>query len=73
MEGLVWPSTSFMLYLLSNKDNMKKYEIEVIIEALKKQLNTTEEMWNNKENHAQIIGYLQGTVKGIIGHLETKI
>jgi hypothetical protein len=62
-----------MLYLLSNKDNMKKYEIEVIIEALKKQLNTTEEMWNNKENHAQIIGYLQGTVKGIIGHLETKI
>lgn len=52
---------------------MKKYEIEVLIETLKKQLNTTEEMWNNKENHAQIIGYLQGTVKGIIGHLETKI
>jgi len=52
---------------------MKKTEIEVIIEALKKQLNTTEEMWNNKEPHAQIVGYLQGTIKGVIGHLETKL
>jgi hypothetical protein len=52
---------------------MKKIEIEVIIEALKKQLNTTEEMWNNKESHAQIVGYLQGTIKGVIGHLETKL
>ena len=62
-----------MLYLLGNKDNMSKYEIEVVIEALRKQLDTTEEMWNNKEPHAQIVGYLQGTVKGIISHLETKI
>jgi len=52
---------------------MKKFEIEVIIETLKKQLNTTEEMWNNKESHAQIIGYLQGTIKGVISHLEAKI
>ena len=62
-----------MLYLLGNKDNMNKYEIEVVIEALRKQLNATEEMWNNKESHAQIVGYLQGTVKGVISHLETKI
>jgi hypothetical protein len=54
-------------------NNMSKYEIEVVIEALRKQLNTTEEMWNNKEPHAQIVGYLQGTVKGVISHLETKI
>ena len=52
---------------------MKKTEIEVVIEALRKQLNATEEMWNNKESHAQIVGYLQGTIKGVISHLETKI
>lgn len=52
---------------------MNKYEIEVVIEALRKQLDTTEQMWNNKESHAQIVGYLQGTVKGVISHLETKI
>ncbi len=62
-----------MLYLPSNKDNMNKIEIEVVIEALRKQLDTTEQMWNNKESHAQIVGYLQGTVKGVISHLETKI
>ena len=52
---------------------MKKTEIEVVIEALRKQLNATEEMWNNKESHAQIVGYLQGTIKGVISYLETKI
>ena len=52
---------------------MNKIEIEVIIETLRNQLNATEEMWNNKESHAQIVGYLQGTVKGVISHLETKI
>ena len=62
-----------MLYLPNNKDNMNKIEIEVVIEALRKQLDTTEQMWNNKESHAQIVGYLQGTVKGVISHLETKI
>jgi hypothetical protein len=62
-----------MLYLPSNKDNMNKYEIEVLIEMLKKQLNETEKMWNDKENHAVIVGYLTGTVKGVISHLETKL
>ena len=52
---------------------MKQYEIKVLIETLRNQLNTTEQMWNDKESHAQIIGYLQGTVKGVISHLETKI
>ncbi len=52
---------------------MKKYEIETLINALQKQLNTTEEMWNNKESHAQIVGYLQGTIKGVINHLKIQI
>ncbi len=62
-----------MLYLLGNKDNMNKYEIEVVIETLRKQLTETEKMWNDKESHAMIVGYLTGTVKGVISHLETKI
>ena len=63
-----------MLYLLGNKDDMNKYEIEVVIETLRKQLTETEKMWNDKEiSHAEIVGYLTGTVKGIISHLETKI
>lgn len=52
---------------------MKEYEIKVLIETLRKQLTETEKMWNDKESHAMIVGYLQGTVKGIISHLETKI
>ena len=52
---------------------MNKYEIEVVIEALRKQLTETEQMWNDKTSHAQIVGYLEGTIKGIISHLETKI
>jgi hypothetical protein len=73
MEGLVWPSTSLMLYLPSNKDNMNKYEIEVLKETLEKQLIEVQKMWDNKEPHAMIVGYLQGTVKGVISHLETKL
>ena len=53
---------------------MKKYEIEVLIETMQKNLAESEEMWNGKEiSHAQIVGYLQGTIKGVISHLETKI
>ena len=50
-----------------------KIETSQDFEELRKQLDTTEQMWNNKESHAQIVGYLQGTVKGVISHLETKI
>ena len=53
---------------------MKNYEIEVLKEMLEKQLAESDKMWNEKEvSHAQIVGYLQGTIKGIIGHLETKL
>lgn len=52
---------------------MKQYEIEAVIEALQNQLDESEKMWNDKVSHAQIIGYLQGTVKGIINHLESKV
>ena len=52
---------------------MKEYEIKVLIEALTKNLNESEQMWNDNLPHAQIVGYLQGTIKGIISHLETKV
>lgn len=31
-----------------------------------RQINESEEMWENKENHAKIIGYLQGALKGAL-------
>lgn len=52
---------------------MKQYEIEILIEALKANLASSDQQWNNKEPHAQIVGYLQGTIKGVISHLEGKI
>jgi hypothetical protein len=52
---------------------MNKTEIKVIIETLKIQLDVTERMWNDKESHATIVGYLQGTIKGVISHLENNI
>ena len=52
---------------------MKQYEIEILIEALKTNLASSDQQWDNKEPHAQIVGYLQGTIKGVISHLESKI
>jgi hypothetical protein len=52
---------------------MTKYEIKCLIEVLQDHLNESDKMWDNKLPHAQIIGYLQGTVKGIIGHLESNV
>ena len=52
---------------------MNKAEIEVVVEMLKVQLNETDKMWSEGKPHAMIVGFLQGTVKSTIEHLETKI
>ena len=52
---------------------MNKTEIEILIKALKTNLASSDQQWDNKEPHAQIVGYLQGTIKGVISHLEGKI
>ena len=53
---------------------MKKYEIEALIAALNKNLNEADVMWKDGETpHAQIVGYLQGTIKGVITFLEDKV
>jgi hypothetical protein len=48
-------------------DNHRKV---IISKILKDAILTSEEMWENKEPHAQIIGYLQGAIKVIIQHLD---
>jgi hypothetical protein len=52
---------------------MKTYEIQHVIDALVKNLNESEKMWEEKEPHATIIGYLQGTIKGVVNVLEAKV
>ena len=47
----------------------KKME-KFIINYLKKNLDESEKMWDEKEPHAKIIGYLQGTIKSLIQSLE---
>ena len=52
---------------------MNKAEIEVLVEMLKVQLHETDKMWSEGKPHAMIVGFLQGTVKSTIEHLETKV
>jgi hypothetical protein len=49
---------------------MTKTEKKQLRESLLKFLNDSEKMWNEKTPHAQIIGFLQGTIKQTIYHLE---
>ena len=35
-------------------------------EELVRNLKESEQMWKDKENHAKIIGYLQGALKGAL-------
>jgi hypothetical protein len=45
----------------------KKY----ILELLKQSIIDTDEIWKTQsKSHAHIIGYLQGTIKGVIEELE---
>jgi hypothetical protein len=52
---------------------MKKEEIKVLVELLDEQLTVTNKMWDDKESHAMIIGYLQGTIKAVRGHLNNNL
>jgi hypothetical protein len=51
---------------------MKKYEIEALINSLKRVITESDEKWNNKVSHTEIIGFLQGSIKGVIDILEEK-
>jgi hypothetical protein len=51
---------------------MKKYEIEALINSLKRVIEDTDQQWKDGVSHATIIGYLQGSIKGVIDILEEK-
>ncbi len=52
---------------------MNKTEIKIIKQMLINQLATTEKMWDEKRPHAEIVGYLQGTIKSTINILDNKL
>jgi hypothetical protein len=48
---------------------MTKNKQQIIKESLENFLKESEKMWDEKVPHAQIVGFLQGTIKGTISHL----
>ncbi len=48
---------------------MTKKEKQILKESLENFLKESEKMWNEKISHAQIVGFLQGTIKGTISYL----
>lgn len=49
---------------------MNKQAEKFIINYLKKNLDESEKMWDGGISKAQIVGYLQGTLKSLIYTLE---
>ena len=49
---------------------MNKKEKQFIINYLQKNLDESEKMWDEKTPRAQIVGFLQGTIKSLINSLE---
>ena len=49
---------------------MTKQQAASLIEVLQLSLDYSDHMWDNKESHAKIVGYLQGTLKGTINELK---
>jgi hypothetical protein len=51
---------------------MNKTEKTALANSLQTFLDESEKMWEEGKPHAQIVGYLQGTVKTVINHLKDK-
>jgi len=49
---------------------MNKNESTALAKSLQIFLDESEQMWKDGKPHAQIVGYLQGTVKTVISYLE---
>ena len=49
---------------------MNKTEKTALANSLQVFLDESEKMWKEGKPHAQIVGYLQGTVKTVISYLE---
>ena len=48
---------------------MTKKEKQILAESLQKQIDTTNQMWEEGRSHAFIVGYLQGVIKATIEEL----
>lgn len=54
--------------------NKNKIILESIQAALKSHLDESEKMWTDKEkSEAFIVGYLQGTIKMVIGFINSEL
>lgn len=51
---------------------MNNQEKTALANSLQVFLDESEKMWKEGKPHAQIVGYLQGTVKTAIDHLKDK-
>ena len=49
---------------------MNRKEKEALVDSLQVFLDESEKMWKDGIPHAQIVGFLQGTVKTAISHLK---
>ena len=49
---------------------MTKFQEEQLLKTLKTAINSSENMWNEKQSPAYIVGYLQGCIKYTITQLE---
>lgn len=52
---------------------MTDKEIIELIAYLEKQLNKSEEHWNNQNDRTYIVGFLQGSIQVVIDNLKNKI
>ena len=51
---------------------MNKEQKQYLIEHLQEALETSEGLWKSKEqSHAYIVGYLQGSIKEVLGRLNS--
>lgn len=46
---------------------------KILSKELEKQLEYSEQKWNDGTSHAQIVGYLQGTIKTAIKYLNDEL
>ena len=49
---------------------MTKFQEEQLLKTLKTTINNSENMWNEKQSPAYIVGYLQGYIRHTIAQLE---
>lgn len=65
--------TATVNYITKQIMNYTKEHNKILAKELQKQLEYSEQKWNEGTSHAQIIGYLQGTIKTAIKYLNDEL